>query len=98
MSRLPARLQALFWMSGARIRWQTVDAMLEASYVDAYRRLNPREPGATFPTWDPHLRLDYAFVTEPLVDRVAACQVLKPPAAEHASDHFPLLLELDAAR
>ena len=94
VARLPPRLRALFWLSGARIRWQTVDAMLSARYVDAYRRLNPREPGATFPTWDPYLRLDYAFVTEPLVDRVASCRVITAPPAADASDHFPLLIEL----
>jgi exodeoxyribonuclease-3 len=94
IARLPARLRALFWLSGARIRWQTVDAMLAAGYVDAFRSVNSREPGVTFPTWDPHLRLDYAFVTEGMVDKVSACAVITTPPAVDASDHFPLLLEL----
>ena len=62
-AKLPRRLRLLVWLSGGRIRWQTIAIMLGAGYSDAYRaRGTPANAGATFPTWDPHIRLDYAFV------------------------------------
>lgn len=94
--RLPARLRALVWLSGGNIRWQTILIMQEGGYVDGYRALHPSDKGYTFPTWDPHVRLDYLFVPTPFADRLKACQVLyEAPAVGQASDHFPLLAQLE---
>ena len=96
--RLPPRLQWVVWLTGRRIRWQTIQMMLDASYVDAFRSLHPSEPGFTFPTWDPHVRLDFVFVPEPSSPRVRQCQVVNhSAAARQASDHLPLVAELDLA-
>jgi exodeoxyribonuclease-3 len=92
--KLPARLQALVWMSGGRIRWRTIQTVLDAGYVDAFRRLHPDIVANTFPTWDPHARLDYLFVPGGFVASVVACEVLTLPQTREASDHFPLLAEL----
>ena len=94
--RLPPRLRALVWLSGGKIRYQTIQIMLDAGYVDGYRILHPYEAGFTFPTWDPHVRLDYAFVPAPFTDRLKACQVINgSSAAARASDHFPLLAQFE---
>lgn len=94
--KLPARLRALVWLSGGRIRWRTIQTILDAGYADAFRHLQPDLVGSTFPTWDPHIRLDYLFVPAAAVARVARCEVLTTPAeALHASDHLPLLAELE---
>ena len=93
-SRLPRRLRLLVWLSGGRIRWQTIAIMLGAGYVDGFRHLQPTEPGYTFPTWDPHVRLDYAFVPKSQAAAVTACEVLKVLEAARASDHFPLRIDL----
>ena len=78
-----------------RIRWQTIAIMLGAGYVDAYRALKPANAGPTFPTWDPHIRLDYAFVRRDDASSVTECDVLSEgDAARRASDHFPLRLAL----
>ena len=61
VARLPPRLRPLVWLSGGSIRWKTVAAVLAAGYADAWRRLHGDDAGSTFPTWDPHLRLDYVF-------------------------------------
>lgn len=91
VSRLPHRLRLLVWLSGGRIRWQTIAIMLGADYQDAFRRLHAGEPGRTFPTWDPYVRLDYAFVPNAVADRLVACDVISAPAAVRvASDHLPL--------
>lgn len=90
--RLPPRLRPLVWLSGGRVKFETVQLMLDAGYVDGYRRLNPEREGHTFPTWDPHLRLDFAFVPTPFAPRLEECRVIDDaPSARLASDHFPLL-------
>lgn len=95
IAKLPRRLRLLVWLSGGRIRWQTIAIMLGAGYVDAYRALKPANVGPTFPTWDPHIRLDYAFVRRDDASSVTECDVLSEgDAARRASDHFPLRLAL----
>lgn len=93
-NKLPARLRALVWLSGGKVRWRTIQGVLDAGYVDAFRVLQPDLVGYTFPTWDPHVRLDYLFVPQPCVSRVTRCQVFSATHVREASDHFPLLAEL----
>jgi endonuclease/exonuclease/phosphatase family metal-dependent hydrolase len=94
--RLPARLRPLVWLSGGKIRWETIRIMLDARYVDGYRSLNPSDEGYTFPTWDPHVRLDYLFLPAPFADRLKACRVVNgSPVVAEASDHFPLFAHLE---
>lgn len=96
--RLPARLRALVWLSGGNIRWETIKILLKAGYADGYRIFHPHDKGYTFPTWDPHVRLDYLFVPEPFADRLKACDIVNtPPLVREASDHFPLLAQIDIA-
>jgi len=90
LARLPPRLRAVTYLTGRRIRWKTVSLMLEAGYVDAFRVVEPTGPGYTFPTWDPHLRLDYAFMAPGLSPRLQRCRVVSTEAAAAASDHLPL--------
>lgn len=92
--KLPHRLRALVWLSGGRIRWRTIQMVLNAGYVDGFRRLHPTDSGLTFPVWDPHVRLDYVFVPADHAPRLRSCEVVAHPRAAEASDHFPLLAEL----
>ena len=94
-ARLPRRLRALVWLSGGRIRWQTIAIMLGAGYVDGFRTLRPADPGLTFPTWDPHVRLDYVFLPKPFAERLRACAVVSDgDPVRTASDHFPMFAEV----
>ena len=91
VSRLPRRLRVLVWLSGGRIRWQTIAIVLGANYVDGYRLLHQTDPGLTFPTWDPHARLDYVFLPKPFAERLTACEVVTDAdQVKLASDHFPV--------
>jgi endonuclease/exonuclease/phosphatase family metal-dependent hydrolase len=92
--RLPPRLRPLVWLSGGRIRWRTIQTVLDAGYVDAFRCKHPVDPGPTLPTSDPHIRLDYVFVPQQQATRVVACEVVRNPEAVGASDHFPVLADL----
>ena len=93
--KLPHRLRALVWLSGGQIRWRTIQVILDAGYVDGYRKLHPESIGFTFPTWNPHVRLDYAFAPAAFTDRLRSCVVVDGEDTTAASDHFPLLIEFD---
>ena len=94
-SHMPRWIQAMVWASGRDIARETIGVMLAAGYVDAWRKMHPASPGTTFPTWDPHVRLDYLFTPERYGDTLLRCEVLRSaPRAATASDHFPLLVEM----
>ena len=93
--QLPFRLQTLLWLTGGQVRWETIQIMLDAEYLDGYRILHPLEDGFTFPTWNPHVRLDYMFIPLSFADRLKSCKVVDERFAMEASDHFPLLSEID---
>jgi exodeoxyribonuclease-3 len=92
--KLPHRLRAFVWLSGGRIRWRTVQSVLDAGYADAYRQRHGAQAGFTFPTWNPHLRLDYLFVPAAEISRVLSCDVVSGADATRASDHLPLVADL----
>ncbi|HZS06573.1 MAG TPA: endonuclease/exonuclease/phosphatase family protein [Blastocatellia bacterium] len=93
--KLPPRLRPFVWLSGGRIQWETIRVMLDSGYLDGYRILHPQDKGFTFPTWDPHLRLDYVFLPVLFAGRLTACQVIQEsPQVTQASDHLPLLARL----
>jgi endonuclease/exonuclease/phosphatase family metal-dependent hydrolase len=81
-------------MSGGRIRWRTVQTVLDAGYVDGYRMKHAEAAGLTLPTPNPHIRIDYVFVPAPFSERVAACDVVRHPQAAEASDHYPVVADL----
>ena len=93
-ARLPLRLRPFIWLSGGRIRWRTIQTVLDAGYSDSYRWLHADEPGMTLPTVNPHVRLDYVFVPSPHRERVATCDVIRHDDAVRASDHFPVMATL----
>lgn len=95
LSQLPLRIRPLVWLSGGRINWRTIETVLAAGYVDAFRLKHPGDPGLTLPTPTPHVRLDYVFVPEAHAGRLLDCRVNRDPAAAAASDHFPVIADFD---
>jgi exodeoxyribonuclease-3 len=89
---LPQKVKATLWLSGGRVRWRTIQLMLDAGYTDVFRALHPADPGLTLPTSAPQVRLDYLFVPSAELGRVTRCEVVR--TGPDASDHFPLLAEL----
>jgi endonuclease/exonuclease/phosphatase family metal-dependent hydrolase len=88
----------MVWLSGRDIARSTIEMMGADGYADAWRTVHPdseREPGYTFPVWNPHVRLDYVFTPAAYAARVKSCEVRRTPeVARTASDHYPLLVEL----
>ena len=95
VQRMPRWIRALVWLSGRDIQRETIQIMLDSSYVDGYRFLHPEDKGYTFPTWDPHLRLDYIFLPAAFAPKLKSCEVFNHTSARAASDHFPLLVQLE---
>lgn len=96
VAKMPAWIRAMIWLSGRDIARDTIQLMLDEGYADAWRELHPEGPGYTFPTWDPHVRLDYVFLPKRYRDRIAVCEIVFTPDAQVklASDHAPLLIEV----
>jgi len=97
-SPMPAWIRGMVWLSGRDIARSTIEMMGADGYADAWRTVHPdseREPGYTFPVWNPHVRLDYVFTPAAYATRVKSCEVRRTPeVARRASDHYPLLVEL----
>ena len=94
VQRMPAWIRALVWLSGRDIQRETIQVLIDAGYVDGYRLLH-KEKGYTFPVWDPHLRLDYVFLPQHSASRIKSCEVIADANTLTASDHFPLIAEVD---
>ncbi len=96
VAKMPRWIRAMVWLSGRDIARDTIQLMIDEGYADAWRLLHPGDNGYTFPTWDPHVRLDYVFVPKRDADRVAVCEIVHAPQplVREASDHAPLLLEV----
>lgn len=95
LNRIPAWIRALIWISGRKLQRETIQLMLDAGYSDGYRTLH-QDKGYTFPTWDPHVRLDYVFVPKAFRERLLESAVITEPKERirAASDHCPLLAAL----
>ena len=91
--RLPLRVRPFMWLSGGKVRWRTIQGVIDAGYVDAFKSLHPEDPGWTLPATDPHIRLDYVFIPKPHAGRLISCDVVRDPAAVGASDHFPVVAD-----
>lgn len=69
----------------------------EAGWVDAWQALRPRDPGYTFESDAPSMRIDYAYVSESLAPRLRTIDIVGGgrAAAPRLSDHLGLVVELD---
>jgi exodeoxyribonuclease-3 len=96
LDRLPTWIRALIWISGRKLQRESIQLVLDAGYADGFRGLHPDDRGYTFPTWDPHVRLDYVFVPKVFANRLTRCEVITAPQerVRAASDHCPLVAEL----
>ena len=61
---LPPACRPWVWMTGRRSDGRRSRSCSTPPYVDATARCTRRSPVPRFPTWDPHVRLDYFFVPQ----------------------------------
>ena len=93
--KMPYWIRTMIWFSGRNIQRETVQQLIDHGYSDGFRALHTEVKGYTFPTKDPHLRFDYVFLPARSLDRLIRCEVIEQPPAPAASDHFPLLAEIE---
>ena len=95
VAAMPFWLRLLLRFDGG-IRTDVLRRLLDAGWVDAYRHLHPTDAGFTLPPGAPSIRLDYLLVPELMLSRVARCEPASTlPLVDRASDHLPLVVELD---
>jgi endonuclease/exonuclease/phosphatase family metal-dependent hydrolase len=74
---------------------QVVAQMEKAGYVDAYRLHGAPGAQSYIPAVDPAIRIDYIFASQPLAAGVTACRIWQEAAGQEASDHRPVLAEVE---
>ena len=93
--RMPLWIRALLRFDGG-IRTEAITAVAAAGYTDAFRAANPGLAGLTLPSGGPVIRLDYVMLDASLAGKVVACRTGEPgPVAAAASDHLPVIIELE---
>lgn len=79
----------------ARYPPRAVTALFALGWVDGFRTINPRDAGYTMSTSEPNARYDHVLVSRPLAPYVMHAEVVTAPPAANASDHFPVIVDLD---
>lgn len=98
VTALVPRSAALDRALGRLIERWTVSHLLDAGYVDCYRKVHPRAAGFTCATWQPAARIDYVFAEPSMASLLSRCEVVgsrrwSDADAMRASDHHPLVAE-----
>jgi endonuclease/exonuclease/phosphatase family metal-dependent hydrolase len=74
---------------------RVIARMEKAGYQDVYALFG--EPGqqSYIPSADPPIRIDYIFASQPLTPHLRACEIWREPPGQEASDHRPLIVEIE---
>src|ERR687889_654730 len=92
LGQAPLWVKAQAWFQLGYIPRWALGPLLEAGYVDCFRKLHPEEDGFTLPSVHPQVRLDYVFAAPSLNEALRECRVItSPKAVTAASDHLPVL-------
>ncbi len=92
----PPRMRHVMALQLNRVFRLAIPRLLNAGYVDCFRRMHPGEDGFTWMPGNRTTRYDYILADRALASALRACQVVDDiEAVNVASDHFPLLAEFD---
>ncbi len=96
LQKFPWWIRGLIWLSGRQLQRHAIQVLRDDGYMDGFRTLHPDESGYTLPPPSPHIRLDYLFLPNEFSYALKRCDVvLEPAVTARASDHYPLLAELE---
>ncbi|MBP7832516.1 MAG: hypothetical protein KA035_01975 [Candidatus Levybacteria bacterium] len=81
-----------------KLRFDAIEKILSSGYVDSALKLS-KNKDITVPTLSaeeihPKARLDYIFISEPLVPHLQSYKVIKNELSHYSSDHYPIVAEL----
>ena len=100
LRRLPARYRRRHVHADGTVDTRTIAAFAAAGFTDLWRVAGSGE-GLTAPTTQgvgeefSGMRLDYVLGSRGVAAAARACRVVTGGESEHASDHYPLVVELD---
>jgi endonuclease/exonuclease/phosphatase family metal-dependent hydrolase len=66
--------------------------LLTGALTDAWQKMNPKQPGFTYPAINPQKRIDLALFNHRLADRILNVSL---NGSEKLSDHLALVIDLD---
>lgn len=72
-----------------------IPRLLNAGYVDVFRRMRPGESGYTAKTPTPVVRIDYIFASPALARRATQAELVESPLVILASDHMPVRADFE---
>ena len=83
--------------NGGYLPRRVIQRLLDEGYVDSFRARHPQaaETAGTFSTESPGQRVDFTFTFGIDPSRFREAKVITEPPAKDASDHFPILLEVE---
>lgn len=95
-SSWPMMLKFIIWSQGNGPYRFALRSLSSAGFLDCFRLRNPNSDGFTLPPPVPNTRLDYIFVNQPMESNIASCWVVREPnSITKASDHYPVMVELN---
>jgi exodeoxyribonuclease III len=100
VARLPERYRRRHLLPGGGVDTRAVAAFAAAGYLDLWPRCGTGD-GRTAPTSNgggpefSGMRVDYVLATPPVAGRARTMRVVRGDETEYASDHYPVLVELD---
>ena len=93
---VPWSVKASVMLQGGLIARQVIGRLRSKGFLDCFRAVHETEHGFTLPPNPPRVRLDYFFVNNALRPKLCACQVIySPMGVKQASDHLPVMMELE---
>ena len=100
LARLPEQYRKRHLRRDGRVDTQTIATLEAAGLVDLWRTAGSGD-GLTAPTTQgggeefSGMRLDYVLGSPSLAALATACRVVRGDEAEYASDHYPVVVDLD---
>jgi exodeoxyribonuclease-3 len=102
LQHLPSHYRARHLLpDGSSVDTRAISFLDKAGFVDLHLKHCGDRTEATAPTRGFHpaefhnMRVDYIFATPPVAKRLIRCSTVKSDLSEKASDHYPLLAEID---
>jgi endonuclease/exonuclease/phosphatase family metal-dependent hydrolase len=93
LARLKAYQAERGWPTPA---FDLVGQVLKSGYIDCFVAAgNPAASGATLPPDAPERRIDYVFLPALMRPTLRSCAAVVTPLVSTASDHLPVLAEID---
>jgi len=94
----PPRMKRVMWLQLRLIFRLALRRLLNAGYVDSFRKLHPGEDGFTWMPGNATTRYDYILADPGMASALKSCRVVDDiPEINIASDHFPLLAAFELA-